>query len=68
MVFYNQCFKVLFCGFELSEIWNDQESISFPVFQQWYQDQMFHKRKQDAEKEAEHAVELSELLDWPSER
>jgi len=51
----------------LSEIWNDQESISFPVFQQWYQDQMFHQRKKDAELEAEHAVELSELLEWPSE-
>merc|ERR1719483_1905866 len=51
----------------LSEIWNDQESISFPVFQQWYQDQMFHQRKKDAELEAEHVVDLSELLEWPSE-
>merc|ERR1740129_596506 len=54
-------------GDNLSEIWNDQESISFDIFCKWYQDQMFHQRKEEAEQEAEHAIELSELLHYPRE-
>merc|ERR1719433_1492630 len=54
-------------GHKLSEIWNDQESISFDVFCKWYQEQIFHQRKEEAEQEAEHAIELSELLHYPRE-
>lgn len=44
---------------------HQNESITFEVFKEWYQTQVFNAKIQDAKEEAEHAVSLSDLLSWP---
>lgn len=50
------------------DVWQKRESnaITFPIFRQWYKNQVFYeKRKNEAEEEAEHAATLEELLAVP---
>jgi len=52
------------------DIWERRDSddcITFNAFRTWYKKQVFYEeKKNDAEEEAEHAVTLEELLEWPS--
>lgn len=52
------------------DVWQKRESnaITFPVFRQWYKNQVFYQnKKKEAEEEAEHAATLAELLEYPSD-
>merc|ERR1719273_188684 len=49
----------------LSEMWNENESITFEVFKTWYTTQVFDHKMQSAQQESEHAVSLYQLLHWP---
>lgn len=53
-----------------NDLWEKRSNpaITFPMFKKWYEDQMFYKdKKETAEEEAEAAVTLEELLDFPSD-
>merc|ERR550532_645314 len=42
--------------------------FAFPIFRQWYKDQIFYQnRKDEVEEEAEHAATLEELLEYPGD-
>ena len=52
------------------DVWQKRESnaITFPIFRQWYKDQIFYQnRKDEVEEEAEHAATLEELLEYPGD-
>lgn len=52
------------------DVWQKRESnaITFPIFRQWYKDQIFYEhRKDEVEEEAEHAATLEELLEYPGD-